>query len=131
MSRTDLVADALTMVRNAYKVRKDDVLVPHSKVLSGIAGILKSEGFIDNFKEVDLENRKKIKIYLKYARRRSVINRIMKISTPGKRVYVDKKRIPRVCAGYGVAVISTSQGIISDKEARSRGLGGEVLCYVW
>ena len=118
MSRTDLVADALTIIRNAYMVKKDEVSIPYSKVLSGIAKIFKEEGYIDNFKEIDLKSIKRIKIYLKYEGKKSAIKVIKKISRPGRRVYVDKKRIPHVCAGYGNAILSTSKGIISDKEAR-------------
>lgn len=131
MSRTDLIADSLTIIRNACMVSHDEALIPYSKALIGILGILKDEGYIDNFKELDAEAIKRIKVYLKYENKKTVITKIKKISKPGRRIYVEKAKIPYVCSGYGVAVISTSKGIVSDKKARSLGVGGEVLCYVW
>ncbi len=131
MSRTDLVADSLTIIRNAFRVKKEEALIPCSKVMLGIVNILKEEGYIDNFKEIELGKIKKIKVYLKYQRKKSAITQIKKISRAGRRTYVDKDNIPNVLSGYGLAIISTSRGIISNKVARKRGLGGEVVCYVW
>ena len=131
MSRTDVVADALTLIRNSYMVKKEEVLIPSSKVLAGMMQIFKDEGYIDNFKELDLQNIKKIKVYLKYINKKSVISKIKKISKPGRRIYVAKEKIPRVCAGYGTAILSTSKGVLSDKLARNMGVGGELLCYIW
>ncbi|MFH1768317.1 MAG: 30S ribosomal protein S8 [Candidatus Omnitrophota bacterium] len=131
MSITDLVADALTIIRNATKVGKDEVLIPYSKILTGIIKILKEEGYIDNFKEIELGTIKKIKIYLKYEKGKSSIRQIRKISSPGRRIYVKNTKIPSVLSGYGTAIISTSKGVISDIEAKELGLGGEVICYVW
>ncbi len=131
MSRTDLVADVLTAIRNALKVGKDEIVVPYSKVVVGILNILKDEQYINNFKVFEIKGIQKVKVYLRYEGKKSIIKEIKKISRPGRRIYVDKKNIPHVCSGYGIAVLSTSSGIISDKEARKKGVGGEVLCYVW
>jgi len=132
MSRTDLIADAFTIIRNAARVKKEEVLIPYSKLLVKIMEILKREGYIENFKELDMPGRfKMIKVYLKYEGKKSVINDIQRVSKPGRRIYVDKKNIPRVLQGYGIAIISTSSGILTDKEARKLGVGGEYIGYVW
>ncbi len=131
MSRTDLLADAFTMIRNAAKVKKEDILMPYSKLLITIAGILKDEGYIENFKEIETPSYKLIKVYLKYKAKKSVIMEIKRISRPGWRKYVDKHNIPAICKGHGIAIISTSQGVFTDKEARKIGLGGEVLGAIW
>ena len=131
MSRTDLVADALTIIRNAFRVKKEDALVPYSQVMIGILNILKQENYIENFKEMDFGKIKKIKVYLKYEDKNSVITQLKKISTPGRRIYVDKSHIPCVLSDYGIAVMSTSKGIMSNNKARDLGIGGEVICYVW
>jgi len=97
-----------------------------------IMEILKREGYIENFKELDIPGRfKMIKVYLKYEGKKSVINDIQRVSKPGRRIYVDKKNIPRVLQGYGIAIISTSSGVLTDKEARKLGVGGEYIGYVW
>ena len=132
MSRTDLIADAFTIIRNAARVKKEEVLIPYSKLLVKIMEILKREGYIENFKELDIPGRfKMIKVYLKYEGKKSVINDIQRVSKPGRRIYVDKKNIPRVLQGYGIAIISTSSGVLTDKEARKLGVGGEYIGYVW
>ena len=131
MSRTDLIADAFSMIRNAIKARKEDVLIPYSKLLVKISEILKDEGYLENFKEIETPSYKLIKVYLKYKKKKNVIMEIKKVSRPGRRRYVDKDNIPRICKGYGIAIISTSQGIFTDKEARKVGVGGEVLGYIW
>jgi len=131
MSRTDIIADSLTIIRNASMVKHEEALIPYSKALLGVMEILKDEGYIDNFKELDAEAIKRIKVYLKYENKKTVITKIKKISKPGRRIYVEKTNIPYVCNGYGVAVISTSKGILSGKKARSLGVGGEVICYIW
>ena len=132
MSRTDLIADAFTTIRNAVRVKKEETLIPYSKLLLKIMEILKREGYIENFKELDIPGRfKMIKVYLKYQGKKSVINDIQRVSKPGRRIYVDKKSIPRVFQGYGVAIISTSCGVLTDKEARKLGVGGEYIGYVW
>ncbi len=131
MSRTDLVSDALTIVRNAYKANKEEVLIPYSNMLVGIMEILKKEGYIENFRVIELGKIKKIKIYLKYEGKKGAISNIKRISKPGRRVYVSKGKIPCVLSGYGIALVSTSQGIITDREAKELRIGGEVICYVW
>lgn len=131
MSRTDLIADAFTIIRNAVKVKKEDTLIPCSKVLLKICEILKKEGYLENFKEVDLENFKNIKVYLKYDGKKSVLSEIKKISKPGRRIYVKKEKIPSVLRGYGIALISTSANILTDKEAKAKGIGGEYIGKIW
>lgn len=131
MSRTDLVSDAFTIIRNAIKVKKEDVVIPYSNFLLKICEIVKREGYIDNFKEVESENFKKIKIYLKYERKKSVLKEIRKVSTPGRKVYIKKDQIPLILRGYGLAILSTSQGILTDREANAKGVGGEYIGVIW
>ena len=132
MSMTDPIADMLTRMRNANRVYRNTVSMPASRLKAGIAEILKTEGFIKDY-QVDKEGaRADLKIFLKYAPNRvRAINGLRRISKPGLRVYARKDQVPRVLGGLGVSVISTSQGIMSDKQARKQGVGGEVLCYVW
>jgi small subunit ribosomal protein S8 len=131
MSRTDLVADSFTMIRNAIGVRQDDVSIPYSGSLLKICEILKNEGYIENFKEVDVNNRKHIKVYLKYDGKKSAISEIKRISRPGRRIYVQRDKIHSVLQGHGIAMISTSSGILTDREARAKGIGGEYVGLVW
>lgn len=131
MSRTDLIADSLTIIRNAVRARKEEVVLPYSKMLIWILEILKSQDYVENFKEVDLENRKQIKVYLKYNGKKNAITQIKRISKPGRRVYLSCKDIPRILQGYGVAIVSTSSGVITDNQARRKGLGGEIIAAVW
>lgn len=132
MTMTDPIADMLTRIRNANMVHHDTVEMPGSKIKLAIAEILKSEGFI---KEYDFKKDNKqgtIRIYLKYGpNREKVLSGLKRISKPGLRVYAQKDELPKVLSGLGVAIISTSQGIMSDKVARKAGVGGEVLCYIW
>ena len=131
MSRTDLVSDAFTMIRNAIQVKKEEVMIPYSRTTLRIIEILKQEGYIDNFKEIELFRHKTIKVYLKYDGKKSVLSVIKRVSTPGRRIYAKKKTLPEVNQGYGIAIVSTSNGIFTDKEARKIGVGGEVIGYVW
>ncbi len=131
MSRTDLISDAFTIIRNALRAKKEDAYIPYSNPLSKICEILKREGYLENFKEVDLEKFKKIKVYLKYEGKKSVISQIEKISSPGRRVYAKRKNIPSALGGYGVTLVSTSGGILTDKEVKEKGIGGEVIGMVW
>lgn len=131
MSRTDLVADALTIIRNASRSKKEDTVIPYSNMLNGIVDILKREGYIENFKVLDAGSTRNIKVYLKYKGKKSAITQLKKVSRSGRRIYADKKNIPNVLSGYGTAIISTSKGIISNTEAKKIGIGGEVICYVW
>ncbi|NLM96764.1 MAG: 30S ribosomal protein S8 [Halanaerobiaceae bacterium] len=132
MNITDPIADMLTRIRNANNAKKDVVNMPASKIKINIAEILKEEGFIADYKIVENYPQNNLRIYLKYgANNEKVITGLKRISKPGLRVYVKKEDIPKVLGGLGIAIISTSKGIVSDKKARSYGLGGEVLCYVW
>lgn len=132
MVMTDPVADFLTRIRNANSVYHEKVEIPSSKIKKTMAGILKEEGYIKDFELVEDGKQGILRLYLKYGtNKQKVITGIKRISKPGLRVYVKKDEVPRVLGGLGVAVISTSHGIMTDKEARTRQLGGEVLCYVW
>ncbi|MBE5816222.1 MAG: 30S ribosomal protein S8 [Clostridiales bacterium] len=132
MAVTDPIADMLTRIRNALIVRQETVLVPVSKMKIAIADILVNEGYIKSYKIVKEDNMDMMKIVLKYTPdRKSVILGLKRISKPGLRVYAKKEQIPKVLDGLGVAIVSTSAGIMTDKEARKAGMGGEVLCFVW
>jgi len=132
MSMTDPIADMLTRIRNGIQARHERVEVPTSKLKLEIAKILKSEGFISNFKLVDGEHQQTLRVYLKYASDgESVIHGIERVSRPGRRVYRGKTEIPRPLGGLGLAIISTSKGVVSGSDAASTGVGGEVLCQVW
>ena len=132
MNITDPIADMLTRIRNANSVNKDVVDIPASNLKINIAKTLKNEGFIREYKIIDNYPQNKVRVYLKYGQDdEKVISGIKRISKPGLRVYVDKDEIPRVLGGLGIAVISTSRGILTGKEARKEGVGGEVVCYVW
>jgi small subunit ribosomal protein S8 len=129
---TDPVADMLTRIRNANSVGHEAVAVPASRMKRSIAGILKDEGYIEDFDLVDDDKQGVINIRMKYGvENEKVISGIRKISKPGLRVYAKAEDVPRVLGGLGIAIISTSKGVISDKEARRLGVGGEVICYVW
>lgn len=132
MVMTDPIADMLTRIRNANSVYHDKVEIPGSKIKKAIAQILKDEGFIKDFDFIQDEKQGTIRISLKYgSSREKVITGIKRISKPGLRVYAKNDQLPRVLGGLGIAIISTSQGIMTDKQARKGGLGGEVLAYVW
>ena len=132
MTMTDPIADMLTRIRNANTVGKTTVEVPASNMKKSIAGILTEEGYIKGFDVVEDNKQGIIKVQMKYGpENQKVINGIKKISKPGLQVYAKADDIPRVLGGLGIAIISTSNGVISDKEARKLGVGGEVICYVW
>ena len=132
MSMTDPVADMLTRIRNANTAGHAEVDVPASKIKKNIAEILLKEGYIKGYEVVETQPQDIIKIQMKYgAGKQRVISGIKRISKPGLRVYAKKDEVPRVLGGLGIAVISTSNGLITDKEARKLGVGGEVVCYVW
>ena len=131
---TDPIADMLTRIRNANAAMKDEVLMPASKQKSALAEVLKKEGYITDFGLVDNPNGpgKSLKIGLKYSDdRKRTIQGIKRVSTPGLRVYRNATEVPRVFGGLGVAVLSTSHGLMTDREARQRNVGGEVMCFVW
>ncbi|MCL6561018.1 MAG: 30S ribosomal protein S8 [Firmicutes bacterium] len=132
MVMTDPVADFLTRIRNANTVYHDKVEAPASRIKKAIANILKEEGFVKECEFIDDGKQGIIRVYLKYGTNKErVITGLKRISRPGLRVYARKDEIPKVLGGLGIAVISTSRGIMSDKRARKEGLGGEVICYVW
>ncbi|MFA4989960.1 MAG: 30S ribosomal protein S8 [Candidatus Omnitrophota bacterium] len=131
MSRTDLIADCFTIIRNAIMTRKDSVDVPASKTIKSIMDILKRESYVDNFKLIEDKKQGLVRIYLKYIAGKSAIRNIKRISRPGLRLYVKHKKVPVVLRGKGLAVISTSGGVMTDKDAREKGLGGEVIGYIW
>jgi small subunit ribosomal protein S8 len=132
MSVSDPVADFLTCVRNAIRAKHRKVDVPASRIKTELSKVLLRERFINNFKVIEDSKQGMLRIYLKYAAEdRSVIDGIKRVSTPGRRVYVKKDRIPRVMGGLGASIISTSRGLMTDREARDAGLGGELICQVW
>jgi small subunit ribosomal protein S8 len=132
MSMTDPIADMLTRIRNGIQARHDRVELPASKLKVEIARILKSEGFISNYKLVEDKVQGVLRIYLKYSEDgEPVIHGIERISRPGRRVYRNKQEIPRVLGGLGLAIVSTSRGVLAGHEAVKTGVGGEVLCQVW
>ena len=129
---TDPIADFLTRIRNANMVYMDKVEIPASKTKISLAEILKEEGFIKDMEYIEDGKQGVIRVYLKYgSSREKVINGLKRISKPGLRVYAGKDELPRVLGGLGIAIVSTSKGLMIDKKARKEGLGGEVLCYVW
>ncbi len=132
MAMTDPIADLLTRVRNATLVYHDKVEIPASRTKKAIAEIFKKEGFIKDCEYIEDGKQGIIRIYLKYGpNREKVITGLKRISKPGLRVYAKKDEVPKVLGGLGIAIISTSKGIMTDKQARREGLGGEVICYVW
>lgn len=132
MAMTDPIADMLTRIRNANSVHHDRVEIPSSRMKVAIAEILKTEGFIRDYEIIPDNKQNVIRVSLKYgANKEKVISGIKRISKPGLRVYSRKDQLPRVLGGLGIALISTSQGLMTDKAARKAGLGGEVLAYVW
>ena len=132
MNTTDPIADMLTRIRNANSAKHKTVDVPSSKIKTAIAEILFKEGYIKSFELISDENQGIIRITLKYDEKGArVIDGIKRISKPGLRVYAGKEELPRVLNGLGIAIISTSKGLKTDKEAREAGMGGEVLAYIW
>jgi len=131
MNITDPIADMLTRIRNANSQRHETVDVPSSKLKKSIAEILFDEGYIKSFEEIEDNSQGIIRINLKYVNKKKVISGLKRISKPGLRVYASKDELPKVLGGTGIALISTSKGIMTDKKAREEGIGGEVLAYVW
>ena len=132
MVMTDPIADMLTRIRNANSVKHDSVDIPSSKLKVELARILKDEGFIREYKVIDDGKQGILRVYLKYtAQKGQVIQGLKRISKPGLRVYANKDEVPVYWSGLGIAILSTSKGVITDKDARKQGVGGEVICYVW
>jgi small subunit ribosomal protein S8 len=129
---TDPIADMLTRIRNAALARHDRVEMPHSKLKERVAGVMKSEGYLDDVRASEAEDPKMLTLVLRYGRdRQSAIDGLRRVSTPGRRVYVRHDRIERVCSGMGISILSTSRGVMTDREARRQRVGGELLCVVW
>ncbi|NJM78362.1 MAG: 30S ribosomal protein S8 [Acaryochloridaceae cyanobacterium RU_4_10] len=133
MAVNDTIGDMLTRIRNANLARHQTTEVPSTKMTRNVATVLKAEGYITDFAEDGEGVKRRLVITLKYRgrNRQPIINTLKRVSTPGLRVYSNRQDLPRVLGGIGVAIISTSSGIMSDREARRTGVGGEVLCYVW
>jgi small subunit ribosomal protein S8 len=130
MSMSDPIADMLTRIRNAQRVEKTEVVMPSSKLKAAIAQVLTDEGYIEGFKVDPNEGKPQLRIGLKYYAGRPVIERLERVSRPGLRIYRGRDGIPQVMNGLGVAIVSTSRGVMTDRRARSQGVGGEVICYV-
>lgn len=132
MTVSDPIADMLTRIRNANIVRHETLEIPGSNMKKEIAAILKSEGFVKNVEYIEDDKQGMIRVFMKYSNENErVITGLKRISKPGLRVYAKREELPRVLNGLGIALISTSEGVLTDKEARKRNLGGEVLAYVW
>lgn len=131
MSRTDLIADVFTMIRNAIMAKKENVDVPASNTVKAILEILKRENYIENIKLIEDKKQGQVRVYLKYTAKKPAIRNIKRVSKPGLRVYVKGDKVPSVLRGRGIAIISTSKGVFTDKEARQERLGGEVLGFIW
>jgi len=131
MNVTDPIANMLTKIRNASRAGHEVVDVPASNLKKELTKILKTEGYIKDFKYLKSDSKGTLRIYLKYKNRQNVISGIRRISKPGLRVYVTKDSIPKVLGGLGIAILSTSKGLMTDKHSREANVGGEVLCYVW
>lgn len=132
MSVTDPIADMFTVILNAAKAKKDKAEFPSSKLKIEILNVLKNTGYIKNFKSIKDKRQGIIRVYLKFNKdKMPAITTIKRVSKPGLRIYVPKKKVPKVLRGMGTAIISTSSGVLTDRQARDRGVGGEVLGYVW
>ena len=132
MCMTDPLADMLTRIRNAGMVKFETVEMPLSKVKTGVAAILKTEGFINDYQVLDTDTQGVLRIEMKYDQNNErIITNLKRVSKPGRRIYVKHDQIPKVMSGLGIAIISTSKGIFTDKEARAMKIGGELLCEVW
>lgn len=130
MSMTDPIADMLTRIRNGLGAGKTDVVMPSSKVKKAIAGVLKNEGYVSDFSVQDIDGKPVLKVALKYYQGKPVIEHIKRVSRPGLRIYKGKDELPRVMGGLGIAIVSTSAGVMTDRAARKAGHGGEILCEV-
>ena len=133
MAANETIADMLTRIRNACLVRHQTTNIPATRMTRSIAKVLKDEGFIDDYEEAGEGVKKYLVVSLKYKgkNRQPIITAMKRVSKPGLRVYSNRKELPRVLGGIGIAIVSTSSGIMTDREARRQGIGGEVLCYVW
>ena len=131
MARTDLIADALTIIRNAVMAKKQNADIPASNMLKAVLGILQKEEYIDDFKFIEDKRQGLLRVYLKYTKGKSAIKVIRRVSKPGLKIYVKHANLPNVLRGRGIAIISTSKGILTNKETKAQGLGGEIVAYIW
>ncbi len=132
MSSTDPIADMICVLKNAWKVKKENIIVPFSRIKLDILTLIKSEGFVSRVETINEDGKDKLKVNLKYNENgESVISDLIRRSTPGKREYVAKKDIVKVKNGFGTAILSTNKGVLTAKQARLQNVGGEVLCYIW
>lgn len=131
MSFNDPISNILTLIRNGMRAKQEKVDVPLSKIVVSIADIMKREGYIDNYRIIKDTKQGILRVYLKYINKKSVIINLRRVSRPGLRIYSDVKRIPTVLRGKGMAILTTSKGVMTDTDAREQKVGGEVLCYVW
>lgn len=131
MTITDPIADMLTRIRNAVMAKHDFVLIPSSRIKLSLVKILRAESFITDYEVIRNKSNRVIKVYLKSIDNKSVITGLERVSKPGLRVYVQRDEIPRVYGGLGMAIISTSKGVMTGKQAWRQGIGGELLCYIW
>ncbi len=131
MTISDPISDMLNRIRNGIMARHDSVLVPNSRMKLAIAKILKEEGFISDYEVLKGKPQRAIKIHLKYSNNQSAVTGLERVSKPGLRVYAQRKEIPRVYGGFGIAIVSTPRGVMTGKKAYRLGIGGELLCYVW
>ena len=132
MSMSDPIADMLTRIRNAQRAAHNTVEIPHSQLKSEVARILKREGYILDYTTEGHENKRLLRLYLKYvAEEEPAIRGLKRVSKPGLRRYVGARQVPRVLGGLGIAILSTSRGLVTDREARKQGIGGEVMCQIW
>jgi small subunit ribosomal protein S8 len=131
MSRTDLIAEIFTRIRNAIMAKKLNLDVPSSNMVKAVVDILKKENYIDDYKFIEDKKQGTLRIYLKYVAGKSAITTIKRVSRPGLRLYVRKEKVPTVLRGRGIAIVSTSQGLLTDKQAKEKNLGGEVIGYIW
>jgi small subunit ribosomal protein S8 len=129
---TDPIADMLTRIRNASMARHERAEMPHSRLKEHVAGVLKAEGYLDDVRVSEGEDQKTLTVVLRYGRdKQAVIDGVKRVSTPGRRVYVRHDRIGKVCSGMGISILSTSRGVMTDREARKQRVGGELLCEIW
>ncbi|MBF0570117.1 MAG: 30S ribosomal protein S8 [Candidatus Omnitrophica bacterium] len=131
MAVPDPIANMLTIIRNAHKVRKETVDIPATKLLEKVLAIFKQDGYIEDFRLLKDNKQGVLKVYLKYDNKQPAITGLKRVSRSGLRAYVANDEIPRVLSGLGTAILSTSKGVMDDKEARKLKVGGEVLCYIW
>jgi len=128
---TDSIADMLIRIKNALAAGHEEVVMPHSKMRAAIAGILLDEKYLEKVEVLDSKPQKQMKLSLKYAGLLPAVSGVKRISKPGRRLYVSAGQIPATLGGYGITILSTNQGVIADKEARQKNVGGEILCQVW